>query len=156
MLAKFLTGIEGLAPVKALKVSFLAYPLVNALHILAIGVLVTTVLLMDLRILGLFGSVERTPLLRLLRRIIAAVFPVAVLTGLALFSIRAHEYAVNPAFQVKLVLIVLAGLNLLAFSLLAPGDPGEKGFRTAAKISAALSMVIWIGVLVAGRFIAFL
>ena len=148
--------MEGLAPVKALKDSFLAYPLVNALHILAIGVLVTSVLLMDLRILGLIGAVERAPLVRLLRRVIAVVFPVAVLTGLALFSIQAHEYAVNPAFQVKLALLLLAGLNLAAFRLLAPGDPGAKGFRTAAKFSAALSMVIWIGVLVAGRFIAFL
>lgn len=148
--------MEGLAPVKALKDSFLAYPLVNALHILAIGAVVTSVLLMDFRILGLIGSVEREPLLRLLRRIVAAAFPVAALTGLTLFSIQARDYAANPAFQIKMALLLLAGLNFAAFRLLAPGDPGAKGFRPAAKLSAALSMMIWLGVLVAGRFIGFL
>ena len=46
-MAEFLAGIEQLAFVRGLKASFVAYPIVNALHIMAIGALLTSVLLMD-------------------------------------------------------------------------------------------------------------
>lgn len=116
---------------------------------------VTSVVLMDLRILGLATAVEREPLLHLMRETIAIAFPVAVLTGLALFSIRAQEYATNPAFQIKMVLLGLAGLNLLAFRRFAP-PAGAAGYPATAKALAALSIALWVSVLVAGRFVGFI
>lgn len=155
MLAELLAGVERLPMVGALKASFYAYPLVNALHILAIGMLVGAVVLMDLRILGLARGVEREPFLRLMRVTAALAFAVAVLTGLALFSVRAREYAVNPAFQAKLALLVLAGLNFGAFHWIAAPAAGAP-CRQAARALAALSIGLWLAVLVAGRFIGFL
>lgn len=140
----------------ALKASFYAYPLVNALHILSIGMVVGAVALMDLRILGLARGVEREPFLRLMRVTVAVAFAVAVLTGLALFSVRAREYALNPAFQAKLVLLALAGLNFLAFRRVAAQAAAGAAYPPAAKALAALSMALWLSVLVAGRFIGFL
>jgi len=140
----------------ALKASFYAYPLVNALHILSIGMVVGAVALMDLRILGLARGVEREPFLRLMRVTVAVAFAVAVLTGLALFSVRAREYALNPAFQAKLVLLALAGLNFLAFRRVAAPAAAGAAYPPAAKALAALSMALWLSVLVAGRFIGFL
>ena len=137
-----------------LKVSFYAYPLVNALHIMAIGAVVTCALLMDLRILGGAGFVEREPLLRLMRRTIAIAFPIAVLTGLALFSVRAREYAVNPAFLAKMALLAAAGVNLWAFRS-AVGAPPRAHYPPSARVFAALSVLLWTAVLVAGRFIGF-
>lgn len=139
----------------ALKTSFYVYPLVNALHIFAIGVLVASVILMDLRILGFAAAVERAALVRLMRQSIATAFPVAVLSGLALFSIRAQEYATNPAFQAKMALLALAGVNLWAFRRLAPPGGGEAPYPSAAQALAALSMALWVAVLVAGRFVGF-
>lgn len=139
----------------ALKVSFYVYPLVNALHILAIGALVTSVVLMDLRVLGFAAAIERAPFVRLMRQSIAAAFPVAVLSGLALFSIRAQEYAANPAFQAKMALLALAGLNLWAFRRLAPPGDGDAPYPPAARALAALSIALWVAILVAGRFIGF-
>lgn len=55
-MAEFLAGIEQLALVRGLKASFVAYPIVNALHIMAIGALLTSVGLMDLSVLGAFRS----------------------------------------------------------------------------------------------------
>jgi hypothetical protein len=140
----------------ALKTSFWVYPLVNALHILAIGATVTCVLLMDLRMLGRAALVERAPLMALMREGIAIAFPVAVLTGLALFSIRAQQYATNPAFLAKMAMLVLAGLNLLAFRL-AVTAPGEgEDYPAVARMLAALSIALWVAILVAGRMIGFI
>lgn len=142
-----LGGIEQLAAVKALKSSFFVYPIVNALHILAVGALVTSVVLMDLRVFGMIRSVPEAPLVRLLRRVALGAFVVAVLTGLALFSVRATEYAAMPLFLVKLGLIGVAGANFVAFSLLR----GEGGKR----VLAGVSIVLWPTVLLAGRFLGF-
>lgn len=156
MLPDLLAAIERLPVAGALKASFYAYPLVNALHILSIGMLVGAVVLMDLRILGLARGVEREPFLHLMRVTAALAFPVAVLTGLALFSVRAGEYAANPAFQAKLALLVLAGLNFGAFRRIAAPAAAGAPYPPAARALAALSIVLWLAVLVAGRFIGFL
>ena len=55
-MSEFLAGIEQLAFARWLKASFVAYPVVNALHIMSIGALLTSVVLMDLRICGAFRS----------------------------------------------------------------------------------------------------
>lgn len=156
MLAEILAGVERLPVVGALKTSFYAYPLVNALHILAIGMLVASVVLMDLRILGLARTVEREPFLHLMRVTAALAFAVAVLTGLMLFSVRAREYAANPAFQAKLALLVLAGLNLWTFRRIVARAAAGAPYPPAARALAALSVALWLAVLVAGRFIGFL
>lgn len=155
MVLELLAGVERLPLVGAFKLSFYVYPLVNALHIMAIGALVTTVTLMDLRILGFLGRMPRAAFLELMRGAVAAAFAVAALTGLALFSIRAQEYATNPAFQIKMVLLGLAGLNLLAFRRFAP-PAGAAGYPATAKALAALSIALWVSVLVAGRFVGFI
>ena len=69
---EFLQAIEQLGPVRLLKSSFLAYPAVNALHIAAIGALFTSVLLMDLAVLGAIRSVPREKFVALLRRVALA------------------------------------------------------------------------------------
>ena len=156
MLPDLLAAIERLPVAGALKASFYAYPLVNALHILSIGMLVGAVVLMDLRILGLARGVEREPFLHMMRVTAALAFPVAVLTGLTLFSVRAGEYAANPAFQAKLALLVLVGLNFWAFRRVAAPAAAGAPYPAAAKALAALSLALWPAILVAGRFIGFL
>lgn len=141
---------------QALKISFYVYPLVNAAHIMAIGAVVTSAIVMDLRILGLPVFIEREPLLKLMREVVATAFPVAALTGLALFSVRAQEYATNPAFLAKMALLALAGVNLLAYRKLTAEIIAGAPVPAAARTLAALSILIWTAVLVAGRFIGFI
>src|SRR5690606_18967841 len=107
-------------------------------------------------ILGLARGVEREPFLHLMRVTAALAFPVAALTGLTLFSVRAGEYAANPAFQAKLALLVLAGLNFRAFRRIAAPAAAGAPYPPVAKALAALSIALWLAVLVAGRFIGFL
>jgi hypothetical protein len=142
-----LGSLEQLALVKALKTSFFAYPIVNALHILAIGALVTAVLLMDLRIVGVISSIEERPFVRLLRRVALGAFALAVLTGALMFAVRATEYAGMPLFWIKMGLIGLAAVNFVAFSLLR--QPAAK------RVLAGVSIVLWPTVLLVGRFLGF-
>lgn len=143
-----LAALEALPPVAALRASFVAYPLVNAAHIASVGALVTCILLMDLRILGTLRSVPAPAFTALMRKIGIGMFLLAVTTGVALFSIRAREYVENPAFLVKLGLLLAAGLNLLLFHT-------QSGRPSVAKVSAALSILLWPAILLAGRFIGF-
>ena len=150
-----LAGIEQLAIARALKTSFIAYPIVNALHIVSIGVLLTAVMLMDLRIVGAFRSMPVAPFVMLLRRMALTALAGAVVTGLLLFSVWAGEYAAMPVFAVKIMLIVLAGGNFLAF-LRVSRNAGDQPGGAAIKVLALLSLALWLSVLLAGRFIGFL
>ena len=151
---EFLQAIEQLGPVRLLKSSFVAYPVINALHIAAIGTLFGSVLLMDLSVLGWIRSVPREKLVSLLRRVALAAFVIALLTGLMLFSVQATNYVRNPAFLAKLVLIVLAAINFLAFTVL-DRRSRTTGTSPALRVLAGASILLWSGVLLAGRFIGF-
>lgn len=141
----------------ALRRSPIAYPLVNAAHILAIGLVVGAIATLDLRLLGLFG---RTPLPAIappLARVAAAGVVVAMVTGLLLFSVRPAAYAENPAFLAKIGLVTLGVANALILRRSA-------GWRRAAgggaigigpRLGALASLAIWCCAVVAGRWIAF-
>ena len=119
-MATVLAAIEQSGVARALKSSFYGYPLVSASHILSIGVLLASVILMDLRILGAFGNIAAAPFIALLRRLALIGFCGAVLTGLAMFTVRASEYAAMPIFLTKMALISAAAANRPTTSATAP------------------------------------
>ncbi|MBZ9890999.1 hypothetical protein EN925_33240 [Mesorhizobium sp. M7A.F.Ca.US.006.04.2.1] len=153
-MAEFLAGIEHLALARWLKASFIAYPIVNALHIMSIGALLTSVVLMDLRICGAFRSLPQAAFVALLRRIALSAFAGALVTGSLLFSVKAGTYAAMPVFLAKMALILLAGVNFLAFMRFRRATGGDAPAGGIAL--AVLSMLLWTSVLFAGRFIGFL
>jgi hypothetical protein len=89
-MAELLAGIEHLALARWLKGSFIAYPIVNALHIMSIGALLTSVVLMDLRICGAFRSLPYAAFVALLRRVALGAFAGALVTGSLLFGQGGH------------------------------------------------------------------
>ena len=149
-----LEAIEQLGAVRLLKTSFFAYPIVNALHIMAIGVLFTSVALLDLRVMGALRSLPEAAFERLFRRLATGAFLVATLTGATLFSVKAADYAAMPVFLLKLGLIATALVNFLVF--LAIDRSRSSGKDSAQRMLACLSLILWTGVLLCGRFIGFL
>ena len=119
-MAELLANIEQLAFVRGLKASFVAYPIVNALHIMSIGTLLTSVMLMDLRIVGAFRSLPREPFVALLRRTTFVAFAGALITGSLLFSVKASEYAAMPIFLTKMALILARRRQLPRLHALLP------------------------------------
>lgn len=147
-----LEAIESLALANYLRRDIFAYPIVSALHILSLGILVTSVLLMDARVLGAGRQVPLGAAIALLRPMAIGALVVAVTTGALLFSVRPSEYAGNPVFLTKLGLIGLALANAGFFVL------GRKHLSPASaitRISASTSILLWILAVFAGRAIAF-
>jgi hypothetical protein len=135
-----------------------AYLFVNAAHIIGIALLIGAVLPLDLRLIGCFPTVPLTVIGPFLSRVAAAGATWAMLTGLWLFSVKPSEYLTNPAFLTKMALLTVAIGNIALqhygrqFRLAVEG--GE--IRPRVRILAFLSGVMWICVLVAGRWIGFL
>jgi hypothetical protein len=153
-LAAALAALEATGPAAALRASRWGYAAVSAGHVAGVALLFGAILPLDLRLMGAFRSQPVAPLARVLVPVATAGLALAAATGAALFAVAARDYAANPFFRVKLVLLALGVLNAVALRV-APGwratEPG--GARVAA--AAAASALIWAAALAAGRLIAF-
>ncbi len=135
-----------------LQQSATAYLFVNAAHILGIGILLGSILPLDLRLLGAFRRFPVEVLGPFLTRSGAAGLVLAVATGLWLFSVKPAEYLSNDAFRWKLALLTLALVNVAIQHKVTR----EWNLRPATRVVAALSLTLWLLVLIAGRWIGFL
>lgn len=142
----------------ALKASGTLYLVVNAAHILAIGLIVGAILPLDLRLAGLVRAAPIAAVGPLLSRTAAIGVVAALATGLCLFSVRAQEYAANPAFLVKVALVALGIVNALVLHARGAWQTAmaTDSAPPALRMQALLSMVIWLGALLAGRWVAFI
>jgi hypothetical protein len=136
------------------------FPLIESVHVLAICLVVGSILVVDLRLLGL-ASVHRS-VSRISNGILPltwSAFAVAVASGSLLFISNATKYLANGFFDAKLVLIGAAGLNMAIFHLLSARDlpRWEKQTRLplAARLAGAISILLWISVVACGRWIGF-
>lgn len=135
------------------------WPISETLHFIGLALLIGTVGLADLRMLGLAKGVRFEGLHRLIRWGIAG-FVICVITGTIFFIGAPLQYVHNVIFQLKLLFILLAGINALVFEfkiLPTMGDlgPGEDA-PPAAKVIAASSLFLWVGVMYFGRMLPFL
>lgn len=142
----------------SLRRSATLYMLANAAHILSIGLLIGAILPLDLRILGFFRTFPLQVLGPFLSRAAAIGAAGALATGFLLFSVRPVEYAGNGAFLAKISLVCLGLLNALALHLQPAWHVAASGglVKPAVRLAAAVSLAIWMGALVAGRWIGFL
>jgi hypothetical protein len=144
----------------ALHESLFMYPLTESVHVLTLCLFVGITLMLDLRLTGL--ALRNIPVIEVVSRLRPLMFVgffIMVVSGVLLFyAIPVRSYQ-NIFFRVKAVFLVLAGLNALAF---------ERGiFRTVdrwardarppkrARMAGAASLLLWAGVIVTGRMIAY-
>ena len=144
---------------QAMRTSMWLYPIVEIFHIVGFVCLVGAAVMFDLRVLGLGSSLPVTALGRHLLRWSWAGLALVLPAGLMMLTAHATEFANNPAFQLKLALIALAGANV-AFFHLGPyrlvGAWDLTGPAPAsARAAALLSIGVWIGVIACGRLIAY-
>ena len=128
------------------------YAAVSTAHVLGIALLVGSIAALDLRLLGLWRSEALGPFARVLPKVAMAGLGLAVITGILLFSVRPAEYAANPAFQVKLVLVSLA--TFMAIGAQWAGILRD-GSALSRKTLGAASLGCWTAALISGRLIAF-
>ena len=159
-LGALLETLEHSSLAGAMKHSLWLYPIVEIVHIAGFALLVGTVAAFDLRLLGFARSTSIRALERSLLPWAWIALLLIVPSGVSMFSAHAVDFAGNPAFRVKLLLLLAAGLNALLFHAgvfrsVAAWDQHVPTPR-AAKFSAVLSLAIWAGVISCGRLIAYL
>jgi hypothetical protein len=135
-----------------------AWAVLEIVHFLGLSMLLGTVGLFDLRLMGYAKQIPPKALHRLVPVGIAG-FLINMASGTLFFIASPGLYIGNIAFEIKLVLLVLAAINVAAFYLLMrrPVLALDAGGATPlpARIIGGLSLAIWISVLIAGRMEAF-
>ena len=121
--------------------------------------LVGTVCVLDLRMLGFAKELRFSGLHKLTRWGIAG-FVINTITGVIFFVGAPFQYVHNWVFQLKVLFMILAGINALVFEFKILPDmkdlgPGEDA-PTTAKVTALASLVLWLGVMFFGRMLPFL
>lgn len=149
-----LAALEGSGIAVYLRSARWGYAAVNALHILGIALLVGAIVPLNLRLLGVWRSIDRAALVRVLAPTAAAGLGLAAGAGLLLFSVRAAEYAALAVFQIKLSLILLGALSAL-WAHWRHGVLLERAGRGRLAAHATVSILCWLGALTCGRLIAF-
>jgi hypothetical protein len=147
----WLQNIEALALARALRGSAWAYPVLEWMHLVGLATLFGTLLLVDLRVLGVIRHAAAGALDGIALPWTLFGFALVAITGTLMFSTRAVELAHNDAFLAKLGLLAAAGANAAWFHLRASGRRRD----ATARIQAAASMVVWIAVIGLGRAIAY-
>jgi hypothetical protein len=143
-----------------LRESLYAWPLVESTHVLTLAVFGGLAILLDLRLLG---SVMRgVPASDFTARVLPwtrRAFAVMVLTGSLLFFASPVRNYHNVFFRVKMLLIVIAAINIWVFHSRTHSTVGEWDVARvpprAARVAAVVSLVAWAGVIAAGRLIAY-
>ena len=138
---------------------FWVWPASETLHFIGLAILVGVVGAIDLRLLGVAKGLPLVSLHRLVPWGIVG-FVINLITGFLFFAGSPYQYIHNPAFQLKMLFILLAGINVLVFYLtvfhevegLGAGDDAP----LPAKVIAAISLFLWIGVMYWGRMLPFI
>jgi hypothetical protein len=136
----------------------IAFTACETMHFMGLTILIGALLVVDLR--GM-GFLKRMPLKEVHKLVPFAIgaFLVNLATGVAFIFSNPENYFFNLAFQLKILLVILAGINALVFEFavfrpLAAGKPGiENG--AVVKITSGLSLLFWAGVLIFGRLIPY-
>jgi hypothetical protein len=137
---------------------FWMFPASETLHFIGITILFGALLVVDFRVIGLVKFINMNEAMKFIPVAIFG-FAINLLTGIAFLCANPFRYFPNIAFQWKMACIVLAGVNALWFwfgehkelKLLADGQ--DAPFR--AKVIAAISLVLWVLVIIGGRMIPY-
>ena len=135
-------------------------PLVQTVHLLSISAIMGSVVLIDLRVLGLaLPSQSTTELVRRLMPWTWWALPALAVSGLVFVCARPARYLSNPVFGLKFAMLAPAIVLAVVFQRGNAKDPcfweQSRGRRASARTIAAFSLLLWIGVAMAGRWIAY-
>ncbi len=126
------------------------------LHFMGLSLLMGGILIVDLRLLGFPRQLSIPAAMKFLPIAIFG-FLVNLCTGVTMVSFDPVDYWLNPAFRIKMALVLLAGLNALWFTLVEQrqvlSQPSDQRTTIAVRTSAALSLFVWFAIIFWGRMI---
>jgi hypothetical protein len=159
MLVEWLSALEQLPFVAELRNSRWTYATVNASHIVGIALLFGAIVPLDLRLMGCWRSVPIQTLARILVPVAAGGLALAIAAGVLLFATRAGEYAALTLFWVKLALIFCGIGNALLLRTASQWETSQAATEVTPpsrlRAAGAISIGVWLSVIVCGRMLAF-
>jgi hypothetical protein len=152
------TAIEAHSPVRTLMQTAWAWPIAESLHFIGLSLLIGTIGAFDLRLLGVGRRIPIATMHRFIPWGIAG-FVINVSTGAMFLLTDPDQYIYNPSFHLKLVFLMIAGLNAGTFYLTSYrsvcGTAEAYDAPRKAKAIAAISLCAWMGVITCGRLLTF-
>jgi hypothetical protein len=143
-----------------MRTSLKAMPVIESIHVLAAATVFGTILIVDLRLLGIPNT--RRPFTRVSDEMLTLTwggFLVALVTGVLMFTANAITYVSNTAFLCKMAALLLAGVNMAVFQLVTFRTVGawntDARSPTAARMAGMLSILVWLCVIFFARWIGF-
>ena len=152
-----LYSIENSALGQLMRDSIWLFPMAEILHFMGLSLLIGSLLVVDFRLLGFCRNFPVAAIYRFLPLALTG-FSINLITGTLFFFTDPFRYYPNIAFRIKLLFIILAGLNALYFALTVHRQAAQtEGEETAPAIRmvASLSFLLWVGVIILGRFIPY-
>ena len=144
-----------------LRESEIAFPVSEAIHLIGLGISVGAIMWVDLRLLGLVLTKDRvSDVLARLERWAIPGFIIMFVSGILLFLGKPVDYYYVTAFRIKIVLLPLAGLNVVffhkrVFPKVATLADGDTSVPWQGRLVGATSLVFWIVITVLGRWTAY-
>jgi hypothetical protein len=130
------------------------------LHMIAVAMVFGLIVIVDLRLMGLTS--RNTSVTELCRDVIPwtwVAFAISVVTGSLIFAGQAVKYFDNYAFQMKFLVMVIAGINMLVFQFIVFRNVAKWDRNApaplAAKLAGLVSLVSWIAIIAYGRWTAY-
>ena len=157
---ELLASLEASSIATRIRESLYLFPLIESAHVLGLTMVFGTIAIIDLRLLGIAST--RRPFSRVASDTMKwtwVAFALTVTTGLLMFMTNAGVYYHNFYFRSKMAMLALAGINVVIFELTAARSVHRWDKDAAAPLAgrtvAAVSLLIWIGVIFLGRWIGF-
>ena len=140
--------------------SLWVFPIIEGTHVLGLALSVGAVMWFDLRLAGVkLRHQSVSEVFSHLKPLMAIGFTLMFVTGTLLFWANAARCYESTYFRIKMILLVLAGLNMLAFHLTIDRRRNEWDKAPTppfpARLAGILSLVIWTGVIAVGRIMAY-
>jgi hypothetical protein len=152
-----LSWLEQTALAEYVQANPVGYPLVLTTHAVGMAVLAGIVLMLNFRVLGFARAVPLRYFQRLMKLALLG-FVLNLVSGVMLFVADASAHAANVAFLTKIALLIAGGALLIALSRrITPATAGGDAVleSDSTRTIAAVSVLVWVGVIVAGRLIAY-
>jgi hypothetical protein len=158
--AEVLASLEATSLATRIRESLYLFPLIESCHVIGLTMVFGTIAIIDLRLLGIAST--RRPFTRIASDVLKwtwAAFTLTLTTGLLMFITNAGVYYHNFYFRSKMVMLALAGINMLMFELTAGRSvqrwDKQETAPMAGKTVAAVSLILWITIIFLGRWIGF-
>ena len=136
------------------------FPTIETLHVIGLVTVLGMIAIVDLRLIGVSSrALAVTKLSKDTLPWVWGAFALAAITGGLLFISKASSYVINPYFLWKMVMLALAGMNMMYFHFMTWRTvehwDRDASMPVAVKVAAALSIIFWLAVVFFGRAIGF-